>query len=62
MRVAKWALIVFAGMLGILVTILILGFIYGLMQLGIAAVRAVGKRLSRGRGVSTPPGGTSCTK
>lgn len=57
MRAAKWALVVLAGMLGILVTILIIGFIYGLVQLGIAAVRSIARRFTRGSS-----GGSSCTK
>lgn len=46
MRAAKWALITLAGMLGILVLVVLIGFVYGLCVLGVSAVRSIARRFS----------------
>ncbi len=56
MRVAKWALLTIGVILGILVIALVIGFIYGIIQLGIAAIRMILRRIASRKEV------TSCTK
>ncbi len=55
MRVAKWALLTLGAILGILVVALVIGFIYGVVQLGIIAIRALVRRIAKRREVT-------CTK
>ncbi len=49
MRIAKWAMMAFVSLLGILVITLVIGFIYGIAQLGIAAVRMLIRRIAKRR-------------
>lgn len=55
MRVAKWALLTIGVILGILVVALVIGFVYGIVQLGIAAIRMLVNRIAKRREVT-------CTK
>ena len=56
MRVVKWALLMFGVALGILVIALVIGFVYGIIQLGIAGIRMLVQRIGKRKEV------TSCTK
>ncbi len=51
MRLAKWALITLAGMIGILIAIVVIGFIYGLIVIAIGLVKGVIKRIEARRSV-----------
>jgi len=54
-RVAKWALLMLSLILGILVVALVIGFVYGILQLGIAGVRVLVRRIGKRKEVT-------CTK
>jgi hypothetical protein len=55
-RVAKWALLTIGVILGILILALVIGFLYGIMQLSVTGIRMLIRRISRRKEV------TSCTK
>jgi hypothetical protein len=55
MRAAKWALLTLAAILGILILVLVIGFIYGIVQLLIAGIRALVRRIGKSKEVA-------CTK
>jgi hypothetical protein len=51
MRLAKWALIVFLGTIGLLITIMVIGFIYGLIVLAIGLVKGIVRRIEARRSI-----------
>jgi len=54
-RVAKWALLTLGLILGILVVALVIGFVYGIMQLSVTGIWMLIRRISRRKEVT-------CTK